>query len=62
LVKLSRNFALCSDFALVMGGDLKFAEFISGRYADVLSNLFLGYAVSQTVNDLITVSSFDHTR
>lgn len=45
LAKLSANFALCSDFALTMGGSIKAAEFTSGRYADVLSNLFLGYAV-----------------
>ena len=45
LSKLSANFALCSDFAMTMGGGLKQAEFTSGRYADVLSNLFLGYAV-----------------
>ena len=45
LAKLSANFALCSDFAMTMGGGLKFAEFTSGRYADVLSNIFLGYAV-----------------
>jgi len=44
LSKLSANFALCSDFALTMGGKLKSAEFTSGRFADVLSNLFLGYA------------------
>ena len=45
LLKLSANFALCSDFAMTMGGGLKQAEFTSGRYADVLSNLFLGYAI-----------------
>ena len=45
LEKLSANFALCSDFALTMGGKLKAAEFVSGRFADVLSNIFLGYAV-----------------
>ena len=45
LGRLSANFALCSDFAMTMGGGLKFAEFTSGRYADVLSNIFLGYAV-----------------
>ena len=44
LLRLSSNFALCSDFAMVMGGKLKSAEFISGRFADVVSNLFLGYA------------------
>ena len=45
LAKMSANFALCSDFAMTMGGAIKFAEFTSGRYADVLSNIFLGYAV-----------------
>lgn len=45
LGRLSANFAVCSDFALTMGGKLKFAEFTSGRFADVLSNIFLGYAV-----------------
>ena len=45
LQKLSANFALCSDLALTMGGKLKAAEFISGRFADVLSNIYLGYAV-----------------
>ena len=44
LNKNSTNFALCSDFALVLGGKLKFAEFTSGRFADILSNLYLGYA------------------
>ena len=44
LAKLSANFALSSDFALTMGGKVKSAEFTSGRFADVLSNLFLGYA------------------
>ena len=43
--KVSANFALCSDFAMAMGGKLKFAEFTSGRFADVLSNIYLGYAV-----------------
>jgi len=45
LGRLTANFALCSDFALTMGGQLKFAEFTSGRFADILSNLYLGYAV-----------------
>lgn len=45
LSRLSANFALCSDFAMALGGKLKFAEFTSGRFADILSNLFLGYAV-----------------
>lgn len=44
LDRLACNFAVCSDLALTMGGRLKSAEFISGRFADVLSNLYLGYA------------------
>jgi len=45
LAKLAANFAFCSDISLTLGGKLKAAEFISGRFADILSNLFLGYAV-----------------
>ena len=44
LLRLSSNFALCSDFAMIMGGKLKSAEFISGKFADVISSLYLGYA------------------
>eukprot|EP00904_Undaria_pinnatifida_P009717 jgi/Undpi1/5876/HiC_scaffold_2.g01150.m1 len=44
LDRLSAAFAYCSDIALTMGGKIKFAEMLSGRYADVLSGLFLGYA------------------
>uniref|UniRef100_A0A7S0Z135 Acyl-CoA dehydrogenase/oxidase C-terminal domain-containing protein n=1 Tax=Hemiselmis tepida TaxID=464990 RepID=A0A7S0Z135_9CRYP len=43
--RLAANFAFCADCGLTMGGGIKTAEFISGRYADVLSNLYLGYAV-----------------
>eukprot|EP01097_Dermamoeba_algensis_P004695 TRINITY_DN3030_c0_g1_i1.p1 TRINITY_DN3030_c0_g1~~TRINITY_DN3030_c0_g1_i1.p1 ORF type:complete len:744 (-),score=221.45 TRINITY_DN3030_c0_g1_i1:134-2365(-) len=44
LSRFAANFAFCSDVALVMGGKLKSAEYISGRFADILSNLYLGYA------------------
>lgn len=44
LDRLTAAFAFSSDIALTMGGKIKFAEMISGRYADVLSNLTLGYA------------------
>lgn len=44
LGRIAANFAFCSDVALALGGKLKFAEFTSGRFADVLSNLYLGYA------------------
>ncbi|EGZ30294.1 hypothetical protein PHYSODRAFT_553352 [Phytophthora sojae] len=42
--KLSKNFAMCADLSLVLGGKLKFAEMISGRFADVFSSLYLGYS------------------
>lgn len=42
LTRLSTNFALVSDFALLtLGGSLKRKERISGRFADVLSHLYL---------------------
>lgn len=40
--RLSAGFALTADFALLtLGGSLKRKEHISGRFADVLSNLYL---------------------
>jgi len=44
LGRLSSNFAVCADLALVLGGRLKFEEMLSGRFADALSTLYLGYA------------------
>eukprot|EP01041_Mallomonas_annulata_P012399 gene12399-26088_t len=44
LQRLCANFAFCSDVSLTLGGKLKAAEFTSGRFADILSNLYLGYA------------------
>eukprot|EP00961_Rhodomonas_salina_P262281 3544464-Rhodomonas_salina.1 len=44
LGRLTANFALCADVGLTLGGGLKTAEFLSGRYADALSNLYMGYA------------------
>jgi len=44
LSRFAANFAFCSDVGLTLGGGLKTAEYISGRYADVLSNLYMGYA------------------
>ena len=44
LSRLAANFAFCADVGLTMGGGIKTAEFISGRYADILSNLYMGYA------------------
>ena len=46
LVRMSSAFALISDFCLgVLGGTLKRREKISGRLADVLSNLYVMTAV-----------------
>jgi len=44
LSKLSANFALSCDLALILGGRLKVEEMVSGRFADALSTLYLGYA------------------
>lgn len=44
LQRLAADFAFASDVGLTLGGGLKTAEFLSGRYSDVLSNLYLGYA------------------
>ncbi|MDP3009685.1 MAG: acyl-CoA dehydrogenase [Methylococcales bacterium] len=42
IARLSAGFALATDFALVtLGGSLKRKERLSGRFADVLSNLYL---------------------
>jgi len=45
LERMSAHFALCADLSLTIGGKIKFAEMLSGRFADVLSNIYLGYAV-----------------
>lgn len=44
LNRLASAFAICSDVSLTLGGKIKFAEALSGRYADVLSHIYLGYA------------------
>lgn len=46
LTRLSSQFALLADFALLsLGGDLKRRERLSGRMADILANLYLCSAV-----------------
>ena len=45
LSRLSAAFAFCADVSLTLGGTIKFKEMLSGRYADVLSSIYLGYAV-----------------
>jgi alkylation response protein AidB-like acyl-CoA dehydrogenase len=44
LNRLSANFAVSADLALVLGGRLKFEEMLSGRFADAFGTLYLGYA------------------
>lgn len=46
LTRLSSNFALLADYALLtLGGNLKRRERLSGRFADILANLYIGSAV-----------------
>ena len=45
LDRLASAFAVTADLGLVLGGRLKVAECLSGRYADILSNLYMGYAM-----------------
>ena len=52
IARLSANFALVADFALfTLGGSLKRRERISGRFADVLSNLYLCSCVLKHYHD-----------
>jgi acyl-CoA dehydrogenase len=44
LSRLSANFAVASDLSLSLGGRLKFEEMLSGRFADTLGTIYLGYA------------------
>ncbi len=50
--RLSAAFALLADFGLVtLGGSLKRKEYLSGRYADALANLYLGSAVLKQAHE-----------
>lgn len=52
LTRLSANFALISDYALLtLGGGFKRRERLSGRLADILSNLYLCSAVLKHYED-----------
>ncbi len=52
IARLSTAFALSADFALLtLGGSLKKKERISGRFADVLSNLYLCSCVLKHYQD-----------
>jgi acyl-CoA dehydrogenase len=45
LSKISANFAISSNIGLLLGGKLKFAEMLSGRYADIFGNIFMAYSI-----------------
>lgn len=52
LARLTANFALLSDYALLtLGSNLKRKEHISGRFADVFSNLYLCSATLKYFTD-----------
>lgn len=44
LNRLVSNFAFSTNIALLMGGKIKTSEYISGRYADMLTNIYMAYA------------------
>lgn len=44
LNKLVSNFAFSSNLALLLGGKIKTSQYLSGRYADMLSDLYFSYA------------------
>ena len=45
LCKLFSSFAVNSNMMLLLGKKFKVAEILSGRYADIFSNIYLGYSV-----------------
>ena len=52
LTRMSASFALLADVAMLMlGGDLKRREKISGRFADILSHLYMASAVLKRFED-----------
>lgn len=52
LTRMSAAFALISDLVLlVLGGNFKFREKLSGRLADVLAHLYMASAVLKEFND-----------
>jgi len=45
LERMTIAFAASANISLLLGGKIKMAEMLSGRYADIFSNLFHGYAL-----------------
>lgn len=59
LGRLASNFATSSNLALVLGGKLKFEEMLSGRFADALGTLYLGYSCLWYYNQNRNVEGID---
>lgn len=53
LERMTLAFAASANISLLLGGKIKMAEMLSGRYADVFSNLFHGYALLWKNHDKI---------
>ena len=53
LQRMTLAFAASANISLLLGGKIKMAEMLSGRYADVFSNLFHGYALLWKNHDKI---------
>mmetsp|Transcript_5231 Transcript_5231/g.7863 ORF Transcript_5231/g.7863 Transcript_5231/m.7863 type:complete len:671 (-) Transcript_5231:81-2093(-) len=62
LNRLTSAFAFCADVSLTMGGKIKFAEMLSGRFADILSNLFIGYSTLWYISSHKHVKGIDTLR
>lgn len=45
LDRFARFFAMSSNMSLILGGELKRREYLSGRYADMLSYILAGYTM-----------------
>merc|ERR1712010_153911 len=53
LQRLSANFAVAADLALLLGGRLKFEEMFMGRLADAIGAVFWGMAACTTTRGIM---------
>lgn len=54
------NFAFAANIALLMGGKIKTAEYISGRYADILADIYMSYACLWFYKKNNSIKDIDH--
>lgn len=54
------NFAFSANIALLMGGKIKTAEYISGRYADILADIYMSYACLWFYKKNNSIKDIDH--